>query len=201
MARQDQPAQEAAFCIHRLHRHRRAHHHHHHRAGCPLGQHAVACTDHGHPAVGSQAGRMVITVRQARLLRAGDHPLRRDVPQLHLLLHTAANGLPRHHTAQHAGGGGQAGPVGLGKAVNVFKKLRTMCQHMGIRTRSAVQRPFQPGIADINCQECHGADYGCCVTVCSCCGPCVQTAPIQHARCTAAILLSTLSLPMALARW
>ena len=46
-------------------------------------------------------------------------------------------------------------------------KLRAMRQHMGIRTRSAVQRPFQPGIADINCQECHGADYGCCVKVCS----------------------------------
>ena len=152
VAGQDDAAQEAAGRIDRLDRHRGTDHDHDARPGRPLLQQALARADHRNPAVGTQAGRVVVAVAQTRLRRAGHHPLGRHVPLFELFLDPPLHSVARHDAAQHPGGCGQAAPVALGQFLDVLQELCTMRQQAPSHTGGVVQRPFQSRVANIQRQ-------------------------------------------------
>ena len=75
--------------------------------------------------------------------------MRREVPELELLFHTAANGLASHDATQHVGGLGQVTPVFVRQAVDILQKHRAVPQQLRARVGLVVQGPFQAGVANI----------------------------------------------------
>ncbi len=154
--RQDDAAQEASLGVDGLDRDRRAHHHHHTGTRRPPGQQPLARTDHGDPAVRPQARRVVISVGHARFAEAGDHPLRRHVPQFQLLLHPTLDRIPRHNAAHHPLRCGQRVPVAFGQLFDVLQELRSMGQQPRAHTGCVVECPFQAGVPNVQGQKSHG---------------------------------------------
>ena len=134
-ARQDQATQEAAVGVERIHRDRGADHHHQRRPRGAARQHAPARADQRHPAVGTQARRMVIAIDDARLLHARHHPARRQIPQFELLLDPHAHRLAGHDAAEHALRRREALPVAFGQVVD------------GLQEYGALARAALPGWA------------------------------------------------------
>ena len=159
VARQNQAAKKLAVSVDGLDGHRRAHHHQHQRTRRSLRQQAMARTDHRHPAIRTEARRMVVSIDQTGLLVGRHDPLRRHVPDLHLLGHTALGRIARDHATQHALGRRQRRPRPFGQAVYVIQKFGTMRQKIGTRLGSIEQRPFETGVAHIDGQKCHASDY------------------------------------------
>ena len=156
---QDDAAQKASIGVDGLDRHGRPDHHHHTGAGPALAQQALTCADHGHPAIRAQAGRVVVAVAQPGLGAAGDHPLRRDVPDLQLLLDASLDRIAGDDAAQHPTGGGQLAPVAFAQLLDVLQKLGAMGQQPSADPGFVVQRPFQAGVAHIDCQKAHTRHY------------------------------------------
>ncbi len=157
VARQDDAAQKAAVAVDRFHSDRRAHHHHHARARRTAGQQALACADHGHPAVGAQARRVVVAVAQPRFGSGGDHPLRLRVPQLvELFRHAPFHGVTRHHAAQHPAGGSGSALQSPSLRVSMFSRNCAPCANsFAPRPGGFVHSPLQAGVANVERQKCH----------------------------------------------
>ena len=107
--------------------------------------------NHGHPAVSAQAGRVVVAVGQAGLVRGGNYPQRQHVPQLELLTHPALDGVTRDDAAKDVGRGGQIAPVAVGQLVDVFQKHRALPQQARAWLGRFVLGPFQAGVAHVKC--------------------------------------------------
>ncbi|MNY27577.1 hypothetical protein D3C86_1614890 [compost metagenome] len=162
VAGQDQTAEKMAIAVQRIDGHGRADHDHHQRARPALAQHLMACAYHRHPSVGAQARRMVVAIGDPGFRHRRHDPLGHDIPMRHLLdllLHAAHHGVARHYAAEHAIGRGQARPAGFGQLIDVLEKFGAMRQQGGARMRRVVQRPFEAGVAYVDGQECHAADY------------------------------------------
>jgi hypothetical protein len=93
-------------------------------------QHVVARTDHGHPAVGPQARRMVVAIDHAGFLHRRHHPLRLQIPaqhQLDLLVHPAFGVSPATTQPSMRVGAGKPAQA-FGQALDMLQKLRAMGQ-------------------------------------------------------------------------
>ena len=84
--------------------------------------------DHGNPSVGAQPRGVVITIAQAGFGLTGYHPLGRYIPQFHLLLQAALDGIGRHHATQDVLWRLQVFPGTFGQLVNVFQEFRALGQ-------------------------------------------------------------------------
>ena len=123
VAGQDQAAQKPPIGIQRIHRYGRAHHHHNQRARAAALHDALARANHGHPAIGPQAQRLVVAVGHARLLAAGHHPLGSKVPAQHLvdlLMHPPPGGFAGHRATEHAAGRRQTAPGAVGQLFDLL---------------------------------------------------------------------------------
>ena len=141
-----------------LHRHRRADHHHHHgarRLALGLFFHASQGADHGHPAVGTQACRVVVAIHQTCFGGIGHDPTRRQIPVLHLFAHATAQRVTGDDAAQCFSGGRQVFPIFIGESVDVLQEHRPVRQQLRIGLVAVVQGPLQAGVANIKGDECH----------------------------------------------
>ena len=152
---QYQAAQKPALGVDGLHGDRRSDHRDHRGPRRALRQTAVPGTNHRNPAVRAEPGRKVVAIGQAGLGLARHHPARRHVPQFHLFFDPPLDGVAGHHAAQHGGRACKPGPWPVGQFVDVLQKLGAMRQQSGLRVRCLVVRPFEPRVADIECEKGH----------------------------------------------
>ncbi|MCY1551058.1 hypothetical protein D9M68_873610 [compost metagenome] len=115
----------------------------------------MARADHGDPAVGAEPRRVVVAIDQARLLAAGNHPLRTHIPQFQLFLHALLDRVTGHDAADHPAGRRQIAPVAIGQFFNVLQELGAVRQQTGTHAGGVVQRPFQTGVPNIQGQKSH----------------------------------------------
>jgi hypothetical protein len=155
VARQDAAPEEAVLGVQRIDGHCGADHHHQHRS-VPATQ---ACqrprADQGHPAIGAQARRVVVTVAHAAGLAGRHDPARCQVPELKLFLDATAHRVARHIATQQHGRRGQSGPVALGQRIDVLQEHRALRQRLAARAGLGKQGPLEAGVADVDGQQGH----------------------------------------------